>query len=275
MKKLFLIIMILSISALFLFGCGYNPISSTTQNYESYTYDVIIEETKVGSLYWVSERYKDGGTTTVTIGGESYENSTGTKISYTLDLDNTNDGIISEIFLTTSFEPLYMYKQIIKDGVTTSIKGSYSEGKYIYTLTTGDNTEEKEIKVSGGFMSKTTYYDNEMIYYLLRCADLAAGSYSLTFTCPSPIEGDMMNLTATEVSTLAEVTGAFGSNDAITCYHVSLSANDTLNNSSYSLYYAVNSYEIAEEDVTIIKPLIQIVEGNYTYLLKSVTTVRE
>jgi hypothetical protein len=195
-------------------------------------------------------------------------------LSYTLDLDETEDGIFSEVFFNTRFEPLYVFKQIIKDGVTTTIKGNYSDGKLFYTLTVGNQSEEKEIKVSGGITNKTVYYDNEMIYYVLRCADLAPGAYKLSFTAPSPIEGDVMTLTATEVSTLAEVTGALGSNDKITCYHVSLSADDTLNNSAYSLYYSVNGFQVSE-NVKIIKPLIQIVEGDYTYLLKSYTTVRE
>jgi len=133
--------------------------------------------------------------------------------------------------------------------------------------------ETKTIKVVKNAFSKVTYYDNEMVYYVLRCSDLAGGKYTGTFSCPSPLENNMQSRTATQTSASAAVTGALGSNDAIICYEVSMTANDTLGNNTYKLYYAKAPFTESEE-VEVKKPLVQIVEGDYCYLLSSYSTVR-
>ena len=87
--------------------------------------------------------------------------------------------MFAETFFNTNFQSVASYKHIKADKETIII-AEYKGGKYIYTMTTDGEKSGDEIKLYA------PYYDNEIVYYILRSADLNIKNFSFTFNCPMP-----------------------------------------------------------------------------------------
>lgn len=129
-------------------------------------------------------------------------NFTGNRTGYTVDMrkDGKRVEIRSEAFFSNAkpFAPLYSYKEVKEDGgLVYEIKAEYSGKNYEYTLTDVGGTRSGKIKLSG------VYFDNEMIFALIRSCPLDDGGSNLdfSFNVPSPLD-DPQKLTAMKVSNL-------------------------------------------------------------------------
>ncbi|MGI6701131.1 MAG: hypothetical protein ACOX3U_01510 [Christensenellales bacterium] len=265
MKKL-TVIVIIALIVLSLSGCAESVESTFTSNwhkYEKYIYDVYENGKageKVGELVIISERLTNQD---VKIGDKNYKSITGTYISYELQLDNSDDSVFAETFFNTNFQSVASYKHIKADKETIII-AEYKGGKYIYTMTTDGEKSGDEIKL------KAPYYDNEIVYYILRSADLNIKNFSFTFNCPMPQINALQNRTAAIKPGEYKV-NALG--DDIDCHLVTMRVNGRITGKAYEIYYAKQSLNIDGEDV--LNPLIKIVEGEYAYVISSLTLNKE
>jgi len=265
MKKILTILIIVGILSVSLAGCS-TPIESTISSawkaYENYTYEVKDDSGIVGTLNYSSERFDNQ---TLTLGGTTYENMSGTKIWYDLVINNSTDKVSAEVYYTTSpYRPFYSYKEILNKGISTVITAKYSGNDYKYTINIDGTEKSDELSVK-----KMTYYDNEMVYYIIRSTDLTSKNYSFTINVPSPQENKVQSRTVSRMSSEDEES-IMGS--TIKCYKMQMSANEKITGSSYQLYYAVNP--LTADGQSIVKPLVKFVEGEFTYTLTALTTVK-
>lgn len=269
MKKIVLVTtIILIISTLFLSGCSaavQDTLQSRWQDYEKYIYEVSLDNAAIGTLTLESTRNKslNGVTPDVTIGESTYNNLIGTKIRYELKINDSADSIISEVFFSTRFAPIYSHKTIIRNDITTTIDANYSGDKYNYKTTV--NGEE----TTGVIGLKAPFYDNEMVYYILRSADMSDNKFSFTFNVPSPLEEKAQSITTT-LSQTVEV-GGIMDNKVINSYEVTMITNQKIKGEPYKLYYSTRP--ITVEDKQIDSVLVRFVENNYVYNLQSITTI--
>jgi hypothetical protein len=69
----------------------------------------------------------------------------------------------------------------------------------------------------------------------------------------------------------ADITAMGGT---IKCNQYSMGVNEKITGSSYNLYYAVNPVSLPSENVSVVLPLVKFIEGEYSYTMTSVTTVK-
>lgn len=261
MKKIILSLLIIAMTAAVLTGCApsiSSGLESKWHDYEKYTYDVIKDNVSAGTLTLESFRLRKEE---LSIGGKTYPDMTGTKVKYELQMNN-DDKVAAEVFFTVNFLPKYSYKEIVKSGAKDVISAEYTPKKYKYTLTVdGAASPEEEIT-----LGKATFYDNEMVYYVLRSSDFSTKNYSFSFNCPSPMEDRLQSRTAVVTSSESIVPDAL--NAAVHCYEVAMSANQEIKGSTYRLYYAKSPVTINETNV--MSPLVKFIEGEYVYILKSI-----
>lgn len=241
---------------------------SAWQDYEKYIYDVTnTTGDDIGQLVYISERVTKKDTT---IGTILVPSATGTKISYELEIYNNEDYIKSEmLFTSNTFNPQSVYKETLISGVLTETNANYNNSKYNYAITIdGIETSSGEIKCS------SPYYDNEMVYYILRSLDMKGESFS--FSVPSPLEEALQNRTVTYVATVM-VNSNVGS---VNCDKLTMTSNQMISGTPFNLYYSTEKLVASGdplknyEDKIIHSALIKMEEGDYIYTLKSLTVDR-
>lgn len=267
MKKILALTIILLVLSFSLFGCS-SPIQeslqSKWQNYEKYIYDMEYQEESIGTLTLISERINSSDS--FTIGDKEYQDQIGTKVSYQLIINDTTDYIEAEVFFKTNFNALYSYKKIIDNDSETIINANYTDKKCNYKVVADGDIIEDSIS------TKVPTYDNEMVYYVIRCVDMSS-DFTFNFNVPSPIDNVLQSRTAalsdnTEVNVMGEVRA---------CYEVSMNTEQRMRGDNFLLYYSsqpiiVDDESLSDEENFVPHPLVKIVEGDYTYTLQYVTT---
>lgn len=269
MKKIILIIVMMVVLITTLAGCAV-AITQTSRwlSYEKYTYSVSNEATEIGTLTVISERIKFAD---VTIGETLYSNQNGTKLSYDLVLTSSTDKIHSEVFFNTRFVPFYSYKDSTLNNIRTIISATYDGANYNYQMSVNDQVSNDTIKM------KTPYFDNEMVYFMLRSIDMTGSVnalfkttkyYTYSFNCPNPVDNISESRTATEIGKVdvADILGA-----TVSCYQVNMTLNQRITGDAFILYFAETPITVAGAVVEF--PLVKFVENGITYKLTALEAI--
>lgn len=279
MKKILTLVLIILVVALFsvtsLAGCSnvsqLNKLEAPWQNYERFTYKltetVDAVSTEIGTLVMTVTRLNNES---ATVNTESFDKVTGSYCTFELNIasgENTGDCIRSEVLFKTDFTPIASYKTTDLNGdVNTSyIEYFTSKNKSILTF----NGEEKEFKQSA------TSYDNEMLYILVRASDVKDSKYTMSFSVTDNIEGGTRSIRVAQGSETKITVAPFGE---LNCRSFTLGATATYgDNASLSLLIASSPIIIGsgEAAVSVVKPIIKITEGAYSYTLTDISLTEE
>ncbi|MDR2090938.1 MAG: hypothetical protein LBP62_04725 [Clostridiales bacterium] len=142
-----------------------------------------------------------------TLGHGVIEGFTGNYTTFKMEADVKKDGgtvkvgIESEAVFSdgSGLKPLRSYKKVTENGVAVyEIAAVYGGKNYEYTLKNADGVKKGEIKLSG------TYFDNEMIFALVRSCPLESKGTGLNFPFKVPsVLDDASKLTAMRVVSAA------------------------------------------------------------------------
>ena len=121
------------------------------------------------------------------------------------------------------------------------------------------------------FKTKGLVYDNEMLYFIVRASSVFDDSYSINFSVPDNKNGGLYTVSGAAGAVGSTTLDKFG--ELTTTRLVRLTANGEMGSSSNYATYSRSIIIPQENDAVIIKPLIKISEGGYTYELTSITTV--
>ncbi len=275
MKKILKIALTVAIivimAAIALAGCSQvsqlNKLQAPWANYERYTYELTksdgTDTQVIGQLVMTVQRLINAA---VAINGDDYTVN-GAYATMHLDInagDGAGDSISSQVVFNMDFTPVASYRQTVIDGVTNTSYVKYNTSKKKGTLIF--NGEESVFK------QEASYYDNEMIYLLIRASDLAASSYSVSFAATNNIEGGSRNISATKTSDSVKLTiTPFGE---VECANFALTAAaDYGDGTILALSIAKSPLKINNDDNSpvVVKPIMRIAEGAYTYTLKNIS----
>lgn len=256
---------------------------------ETLTYDVLRGETQIGTFTMTGECVIGS---TVTIGGESVENASGTYFTTSLSVSEEIDGEVvsttmeTQSLLDTGFKVQRSYRKTttVIGGETevTEIIGRYTDDNYNYSYKV-DGEEVKTGDVSHSAFSSAAYADNDFIYQVAR---LLAGTSGLSVNVPYynyDENGDLSTVTMENVSAAVTATNAgikgmrgdFADRTGRvwlgTQLSVSLTRDFPGSGASFSCH-VVTSYTENEQNVTLPYALPGIIkEGDITYALTSET----
>ena len=256
---------------------------------ETLTYDVLRGETQIGTFTMTGECVIGS---TVTIGGESVENASGTYFTTSLSVSEVIDGEVvsttmeTQSLLDTGFKVQRSYRKTttVSGGETevTEIIGRYTDDNYNYSYKV-DGEEVKTGDVSHSSFSSAAYADNDFIYQVAR---LLAGTSGLSVNVPYynyDENGDLSTVTMENVSAAVTATNAgikgmrgdFADRTGRVWLGTQLSVPLTRDfpgsGASFSCH-VVTSYTENEQNVTLPYALPGIIkEGDITYALTSET----
>lgn len=280
MKKLtFVIILIVVIALLGVSFAGCNratPTQNKLSNYipwtndvtnETLVYDVIYKSNtpeQVKGVYSVN--VKSFNKENVTIGDWTSENAVGFKVTAKLEMEN-GDSIATEVFFTTNIIVKYASQTTVTAGVTDSYTAEYKDEKCYFTR--NENGVETSGEIKTGDFYESPYFDNAMLYQLVRC--MPSGNSSFTFNIPDITLSETQSVTITSMPSSTTTITAADSN-AYECYLATIKLNRTFPGSGEGLkcYISSKSYP-SDEDAKVNKLIVQIVEGDTVYTLKSVS----
>lgn len=280
MKKLtFVIILIVVIALLGVSFAGCNratPTQNKLSNYipwtndvtnETLVYDVIYKSNtpeQVKGVYSVN--VKSFNKESVTIGDWTNENAVGFKVTAKLEMEN-GDSIATEVFFTTNIVVKYASQTTVTAGVTDSYTAEYKDEKCYFTR--NENGVETSGEIKTGDFYESPYFDNTMLYQLVRC--MPSGNSSFTFNIPDITLSETQSVTITSMPSSTTTITAADSN-AYECYLATIKLNRTFPGSGEGLkcYISSKSYP-SDEDAKVNKLIVQIVEGDTVYTLKSVS----
>lgn len=280
MKKLtFVIILIVVIALLGVSFAGCNratPTQNKLSNYipwtndvtnETLVYDVIYKSNtpeQVKGVYSVN--VKSFNKESVTIGDWTNENAVGFKVTAKLEMEN-GDSIATEVFFTTNIIVKYASQTTVTAGVTDSYTAEYNDEKCYFTR--NENGVETSGEIKTGDFYESPYFDNAMLYQLVRC--MPSGNSSFTFNIPDITLSETQSVTITSMPSRTTTITAADSN-AYECYLATIKLNRTFPGSGEGLkcYISSKSYP-SDEDAKVNKLIVQIVEGDTVYTLKSVS----
>ncbi len=269
MKKIIIaIILLFVISAIALTcfaGCSRvvqtSKLSAAWGKCEKSVYAVKKDVLDIGTLTIVLRTYENA--TDVVVGGETIS-LTGTLMEYDLQIsgaESHNGSVKKTVAVNGDLTPVASYVESNLDGVKTVSQIRYS-GKNA-TLTV--NGEKKTFKTKG------LVYDNEMLYFIVRASSVFDDSYSISFSVPDNKNGGLYTVNGAAGAIGSTTLDKFG--ELTTTRLVRLTANGEMGSSSNYATYSRSIIIPQENDAVIIKPLIKISEGGYTYELTSITTV--
>ncbi len=279
MKKLFLTLsVVVLITAIMVAACGCSKVAQTDKlsnplvGDETYVYDVFYNTAVVGSLTiaWTdinnAKVGKEAGCDFSM--GEYVNNSfTGKRLSSTLNMDN-GDSIMSDVLYKASFAPVASNKVIVKDDKTSTAYVHYSSGKVNISTTVNAIKTESSLKV------KSPYYDNEMLYAVIRASDIHDDSYSMSYSMPSALTRSVDTMSIVKSSALENVNLTEISSEAIPCYQFSITISNNSYAGSYTVFLAKTNLPVTSANSSISavkKAVVKIVEGDYSYILKSIS----
>jgi len=279
MKKVVTIISVIIIIAAFsltaLAGCSnvsqLNKLEAPWLDYEQFTYTLseTVGETvtDIGTLVITVRRLNSQA---VTLNEENFENITGSYCTYELNVtsgDNAGDNIRSDVLFKRDFTPIASYKVTDLSGTVNTSYIKYNTSKNKSTLTYNGTQSE--------FKQSASVYDNEMLYLLVRASDVKDSKYTMSFSITDNVEGGARSITVSQGSELTVNLPDYGK---VECRSFTLSAAATYgDNVSLSLLLASSPISISNGETTtdIVKPIIKIIEGAYSYTLTDISITQE
>ena len=290
MKKTFLVLLILVLTAIPLLLTACNNVSQTDKlmqgyscdEYELFTYNVYYKGGVVGEM---TMKFEVVAGESLTLPSATEEDKTvtftgkkGTLLSTDLTMGN-GDAITSRVLYTNGFSPVYSYKSTLIGGVTNEMQVDYN-GKYLYAkrYENGKRTAYVREKASG-------LYDNEMLYALVRASSVGDSSYSMSFSTLNPLTAAKDTLTISKIGETEEAIAVLEPEDyvlpegktafSLPCYNLRIST-DNKYASTYSMTVAKSRQTVKNETIDIEnvhKIITTITEGDYKYVLKDVKVV--
>lgn len=290
MKKSILVIAILLVTitasaTLFVACSSVNQVNMASMgwlDYENYTYNVYETEGEnknlIGTMTYTYKRL-DGE---VEINGKTFTESNGAFVTMKLQIiDGAYQGSTMEsmVLFNSTFNPKASYKKYdCSDNslsYTTFIDYSTSGKKGSFTYTDGNgNVTEKEFK-------KSANYDNDSLYTLIRASVFSTKNYGLSVMVSDKATCEKRSVSVGLISTEKKITADY-ENAEFTCTQIGTVLSSTgstgsldvaLRSNTHYLYFSNTPIKIGGKD--IVKPLIEIQEGKYSYVLKSISIVEE
>lgn len=248
-----------------------NKLQAPWNNYEQFTYELSKTEgetsTVIGTMVMTFERILNENTV---INGDNY-NINGSLCTMELDIaqgDSAGDSITSIVAFKTDFTPIASYKISDINGIENTSYIKYNTSKNKGTLIyNGIETE---------FKQSASYYDNEMLYSLVRASDLNSKDYTMSFASTDNIDGGSRSISVAKSST--ELTINVNGHGDVPCTAFSLTASAEYGNgTTLALAIAKSPLTIGEgENATdIVKAIVKITEGVYNYTLTNVSLTEE
>lgn len=279
MKKILLVLMVLVLTISFscLVACSslnqLNMLSMGWLDYEKYTYNVYEnngeESTLIGSMDYIFERI-DGK---ITVNEKEFDVTKAASVNYKLTItegDFKGSTLEAIVVFDSNLYPIASYKKYDCSDNTysyTSFADYSADGKTgTYTYIDGEGKE------SSNEFKKSNTYDNDSIYTLIRASVFDVDSYSLSMSVPDKATFNLRTVQVAIMSKDTKVTTDY-SEDEFSCTKIgTLMSSDIDQSPTHYLYYA-NS-PITVDGKEIVKPLIEIAEDNYHYVLKDISIVK-
>ncbi|MEG2413555.1 MAG: hypothetical protein RSB61_02775 [Clostridia bacterium] len=309
MKKtlIILIVVVVALLGVSLSACGGNaPLQSTLQEYTPWVRNVggaLITETSVfdvtanvgskqekGVYTVVVQRYQG---TTATVVDKTVENFNGYSATSRLKMDN-GDYQNTDVLFTTNLQVEYsVFESKTGDNYSKRVS-NYDKKKCLYTLCADEanpqNVTNGTIKYSE--YKKSPYYDNAMIYLVARCFPTTSATYS--YQIPN-YENDKLNKVVMSAESVKQQVD-FANGQKTSCRVINIAYNRTFPGAGAPLKCYISEYEMNGENVITppkeeekptpaaaalaeskqinsYQAIAKIVEGNVTYLLKSITSI--
>ena len=290
MKKTLLVIAILIITvtaaATLLVACSnvnqVNMASMGWLDYERYTYNVYetVGETKnlIGTMTYTFKRI-DGD---VEINGKTFNESNGAFVTMNLQIfdgEYKDTTLESTVVFNSTFNPKASFKKYVCSdnslSYTTFIDYSTSgkHGSFVYTDGNGQTTEKS--------FGKSARYDNDSIYTLIRASVFSTKNYGLSVYVNDKATCERRSVSVSMVSNEKKITTDY-ENTEFTCTQIATTLSSTgtsgtldvaLRSNTHFLYFSNTPIKVDGKD--IVKPLVEIQEGDYSYVLASVSITEE
>ncbi len=256
------VIMVLSvITVCCLSGCSNvaqtSKLQATWSAYERSVFSVNKGDVNVGTLVVTLKVYKTA--TKVTVGGGEYD-LTGTLMNYDLGItagENAGDSIAKTVAVNSDLSPVASYVQRNLSGVYSTALTTYNGNKVTLSIDGGEGKT---------FKSKSPCYDNDMLYHVVRASGIFNDGYSISFNVPDNNNGGMYSVSGSQKADSVKVQTGLGEQTGRT---FTLTATTDLGSFSTNVTYA--KFIVINEDVRVVKPIIKIEEGDYSYVLQSIS----
>ena len=287
MKKILLIVMLLVLAATPLLFTACSNVSQrdklmpgyscSDDGYELFTYAVYHDEAVVGEMTMKFEPLQNEAVDLPSAGGDKghFTEVTGTLLSTDLTLNN-GDTVKSRALYDGNFTPIYSYKRTSVGGVVKEMQVEY-EGKYLYAkrFENGQEVSCLREKASG-------YFDNEMLYALVRASAVSDSSYTLSYSVANALTAATDTMSIVKMGEVKERIAALeprtyelaeGETYYTTpCYAFRIQTGNPYA-STYSMAVTKDRQTVENDtlNITNVKKIITtIVEGEYKYVLTDV-----
>lgn len=292
MKKFLIAFLILILAATPILFAACSRVSQTdmlsdpfvAENAEVFTYKMYHKDDVVGTMTLTFRKVRGEDVVLPDPTAENNERTiasfSGTRLSMAYKMDgvyNDDEGF-SELLYGNDYAPIYNYKHTSIGGTVKDMCVVY-ETKYAHTYLyeNGEKKTEAEIKIKN-----TTYFDNEMIYTVVRASNVSSSSYTMSFYSPNALTAERESITVSKVQEVALNVPALVDPNAeedkktTAAYEFRISISNTFA-SSYFLYIAKNpitatfTKDDVEYTVTNVKKAIVVIkEGEYSYILDKI-----
>ncbi|NCA66941.1 MAG: hypothetical protein EOM87_02640 [Clostridia bacterium] len=277
MKKILLLVLVIAtLAALTLMplaGCSQvsqlNKLQAPWANYEQFTYDITKttgESTETVGTMIVT--YRRAINATVPINGNDFTVN-GSYCTMELNItegEGAGDSISSIVAFKTDFTPIASYRETKIGNETNTAYVRYNTGK-----------NKGTVQLNGGegivFKHKGAFYDNEMMYYIIRASDLSSDSYTMAFAATDNLEGDAHDISVTRTTSTLTINTFLG---ALECASIVLTAAAEYGNGTSVAVAVAKSpvtFGTGDNARQLIKPIIKITEGAYSYTLADVSFI--
>lgn len=280
MRKKIFVALIFSVLTLTLVGCAKKPNApSPCWTYlEEYTYEVkyVPEGTDLSVVGEMKYKIELINNVDISCGDYSIAAFFGTKIttSQTYVVEGVTNTIETVSFINNK-QSSYLSSQTYNLTANNtykivenkrSITAKYDEKTYTYK----ENDEEKTMKIKGKVI-----VDTNSLYVVLRAYDVLHTGFSSSYDVPNPLKDTMVKLMLSTSGT-SDVTALGDKIIKSACINIRL--DDKYSGTPIVAYYAIENLTFdvsADKKIELKKVPVKIVEGNTTYVLKSIDNARD
>ena len=235
---------------------------------ESYVYDVVYNNEIVGEMTYTFKRLSD---TTESTPAGNYEVSSGGYCEYSLNVtagEYAGSTLYSKVIMSSNLTPIASYKKL-----------DSSNNDLDYEISTDYRSKKGSIVINGNehtFKKSASTYDNDSIYTVVRGSVFNPDktSYSLSMSVVSNDTAEVRSISVAKVTADADVKSnildAESKNIVFKCstFRVAVPAKYGDGTFTY-MSFSNDPYKVSGKSV--IKVPVEIIEGDYTYVLKTIT----
>lgn len=234
---------------------------------ESYTYDVVYNEQVIGEMTYTFKRVLNGKESTPA--GE-YEISSGGYCEYSLNItggEYAGSTIYSKVILSSTLTPIASYK-----------KYDSSNDALDYEVTTDYRSKKGSILINGKehtFKKSASTFDNDSLYTVIRASVFSPekNNYSLSMSVVSNDTAEVRTISVAKISAEADKKSKLLDDKSkqiefkCSTFRIAVPAKYGDGTFTY-MSFANDAYKF--EGKSLIKLPVEIIEGDYTYVLKGI-----